>query len=144
VRLVAVAKMTSHVSRAASSNAQAARALMEAGKLRPGDKIAITSSLAWALWVPQAFEVSWTELEPFAPRWQPLPAGTTVVGASDRTSVTPAPCAPDRHGVDATFMQVERHGRGIHALKAGGENVLCVTAARVPLPSMNKANVIGG
>ena len=79
VSLVAVAQMTSHVSRNGSSNAQAATALMNGGKLRPGDQVAITSSLAWALWVPQAFEVSWTELELFNPRWQPPPAGTTVV-----------------------------------------------------------------
>ena len=79
VSLVAVAQMTSHVSRAGSSNAQAASALMQADKLRAGDQIAITSSLAWTLWVPQAFEVSWTELELFNPRWQPLPTGTTVV-----------------------------------------------------------------
>jgi len=79
VSLVAVAQMTSHVSRAGSSNAQAATAVMEAGQLRPGDKIAVTSSLAWWVSVPQAFEVSWTELEPFNPRWQPPPAGTTVV-----------------------------------------------------------------
>jgi hypothetical protein len=79
VSLVAVAQMTSHVSRAGSSNAQAASALMDASKLRPGDKIAITSSLSWTVSVPQAFEVPWTELEPFNPRWQPPPAGTTVV-----------------------------------------------------------------
>jgi hypothetical protein len=79
VSLVAVAQMTSHVSRAGSSNAQAASALMHAGKLRAGDQVAITSSLGWALWVPQAFEVSWTELELFNPRWQPPPTGTTVV-----------------------------------------------------------------
>ena len=79
VSLVAVAQMTSHVSRAGSSNAQAASALMQAGNLRAGDQIAITSSLAWTLWVPQAFEVSWTELELFNPRWRPLPTGTTVV-----------------------------------------------------------------
>jgi hypothetical protein len=79
VSLVAVAQMTSHVSRAGSSNAQAATAVMEASKVRPGDKIAITSSLSWTVWVPQAFEVSWTELELFNPRWHSPPTGTTVV-----------------------------------------------------------------
>jgi len=81
VSLVAVAQMTSHVSRTGSSNTQAAIALMDAGKLRPGDQVAITSSLDWTLWVPQVFEVYWTELEPFNPRSQPLPTGTTVVEA---------------------------------------------------------------
>jgi hypothetical protein len=54
---------------------------MDAGKLRPGDQVAVTSSLAWELWVPQAFEVSWTELDLFNPGYQPLPPGTTVVEA---------------------------------------------------------------
>jgi hypothetical protein len=79
VSLVALTQMTSHVSRTSSSNAPAASALMQAGQLRPGDRVAIASSLAWYLWVPQAFEVTWTELEPFTPGSQPLPAGTTVV-----------------------------------------------------------------
>jgi hypothetical protein len=79
VSLVALTQMTSHVSRTSSSDAQAASALMKAGQLRPGDRVAIASSLAWYLWVPQAFEVTWTELEPFTPGSQPPPAGTTVV-----------------------------------------------------------------
>jgi len=80
VSLVAVAQMTSHVSRAGSSNAQASRTLMDAGTLRPGDRIAVASSLSWMMAIPQAFEVSWTEIEPFKPsHHQPLPPGTTVV-----------------------------------------------------------------
>jgi len=79
VSLVALTQMTGHVSQTGNSNVQAASALMKAGQLRPGDRIAIASSLAWWLWVPQAFEVTWTELEPFTPGQQPPPAGTTVV-----------------------------------------------------------------
>ena len=30
-------------------------------------------------WIHVTFEVSWTELKLFRPRWHPLPAGTTVV-----------------------------------------------------------------
>ncbi len=82
VSLVAVAQMTSHVSRTGSVKAQASGTLMNAGQLRPGDRIAVTSSLDWTLWVPQAFEVSWTEIEPFTPGSQPLPPGTTVVEAA--------------------------------------------------------------
>jgi hypothetical protein len=81
VSLFAVAQMTSHVSRATDSPAQAAMALMDAGKLRPGDQVAVTSSLAWPLRVPQAFEVSRTELDLFRPSHQALPPGTTVVEA---------------------------------------------------------------
>jgi hypothetical protein len=79
VSLVAVAQMTSHVSQTGNSSAQAAGALIRAGHLRPGDRIAVTSSVDWELRVPEAFEVPWTELEPFTPGSQPLPSGTTVV-----------------------------------------------------------------
>jgi hypothetical protein len=81
VSLFAVAQMTSHVSRTEDSNLVAAMALKDTGKLRPGDRVAVASSLAWQLWVPQVFQVSWTELELFDPARQPLPAGTTVVEA---------------------------------------------------------------
>jgi hypothetical protein len=81
VSLIAVAQMTSHISRIDDSPTQAAMALMDAGKLQPGDQVTVTSSLAWPLWVPQAFEVSWTELDLFNPAHQALPPGTTVVEA---------------------------------------------------------------
>jgi hypothetical protein len=81
VSLFAVAQMTSHVSRTEDSSTRAAMALMDAGKLRPGDQVAIASSLGWTLWVPQVFEVSWTELNLFSPSHQPLPSGATVVEA---------------------------------------------------------------
>ena len=81
VSLFAVAQMTSHVSRTEDSNTRAAMALMDAGKLRPADQVAVTSSLAWPLWVPQVFEVSRTEIDLFNPRHQPLPSGATVVEA---------------------------------------------------------------
>jgi hypothetical protein len=51
------------------------------GQLRPGDRVAVVSSLAWALWIPQAFQVAWTELEVFTPPHHRLPAGATVVEA---------------------------------------------------------------
>jgi hypothetical protein len=79
VSLVAVAQMTSHISQADGSNTEEAITLMEAGKVRPGDQIAVAPSLGWMLTVPQAFEVSWTELKHFKPGRQSLPAGTTVV-----------------------------------------------------------------
>ena len=79
VSLVAVAQMTSHISQNHKSNAQAAITLMEAGQVRPGDQVAVASSLGWMLTVPQAFKVSWTELKHFRAGRQPVPAGTTVV-----------------------------------------------------------------
>jgi len=82
VSLVALAQMTSHVSPASSSNGQAASALLRASGLRPGEQVAVTSDLSWPLWVPQAFEISWTEVELFTPATQPPPAGVSVVEAA--------------------------------------------------------------
>jgi hypothetical protein len=93
VSLVAVAQMTSHVSRAAGAQERAAG--VPAGVLRPGEQIAVADDVGWQIWVPQAFEVSWTELETFNPASQP-PAGTTAVempwaGQSARASWPHAP-----------------------------------------------------
>jgi hypothetical protein len=89
VSLVAVAQMTSHVSQAAEPAQQArTTGFVAAAGLKPGDLIAVASNgpgqpsaandVSYWLWVPQAFEVGWTELEFFNPA-QPPPAGTTVV-----------------------------------------------------------------
>jgi hypothetical protein len=80
VSLVAVAQMTSHVSQPASS-AQAANTtgLLTAAGLKPGDQVAISTQVPWELWIPQAFEISWTELQFFNPASQPPPAAVNVV-----------------------------------------------------------------
>ena len=67
VSLVALAQMTSHVSQTANSNAQASSSLLRASGLRPGEQVAVDSNLSWPLWVPQAFEISWTELQLLQP-----------------------------------------------------------------------------
>jgi Dolichyl-phosphate-mannose-protein mannosyltransferase len=88
VSLVAVTEMTSHVSRAATP-AQAASTIgfVAATGLKPGDQIAVATTIGsqlpgtqvpYFLWAPQAFEVSWTELEFFNPAQAP-PAGINVV-----------------------------------------------------------------
>ena len=82
VSLVALAQMTSHVSQTANSNAQASSSLLRASGLRPGEQVAVDSNLSWPLWVPQAFEISWTELQFFNPARQPPQAGVTVVETS--------------------------------------------------------------
>jgi hypothetical protein len=83
VNLVAVAQMTSHVSQTSSSNAQAASALLKASGPRPGERVAVAFNLSWPLWVPEAFEISWTELELFNPASAlTTPAGVTVVETS--------------------------------------------------------------
>ena len=75
VSLVAVTQMTSHVSQAATpAQAQSTTGFVAASGLKPGDQIAVAftvginvpaTDVAYFLWAPQAFEVSWTELEFF-------------------------------------------------------------------------------
>ena len=89
VSLVAVTQITSHVARA-NTPAQAASTsgFLAAAGLKPPDQIAVAFSIgtnsipatdvAYFLWAPQAFEVSWTELEFFNPTQAP-PAGVEVV-----------------------------------------------------------------
>jgi len=80
VSLVAVAQMTSHISQpATSAQAASTTGLVTAADLKPGDQVAVSSQISWELWVPQAFEISWTELQFFDPASQPPPAGVTVV-----------------------------------------------------------------
>jgi hypothetical protein len=80
VSLAAVAQMTSHISRpAAVAQTASTTGLVTAAGLKPGDRIAISSEVPWQLWIPQAFEISWTELQFFDPASQPPPAGVNVV-----------------------------------------------------------------
>jgi len=77
VSLVALAQVTSNVSRAGTAGARAAD--VPASALRPGQQVAVASGVAWQVSVPEAFEVSWTELQFFNPASQPPPAGVTAV-----------------------------------------------------------------
>ena len=80
VSLVAVAQMTSHVSRpGTSAQAASTTGLVTAARLGPGDQVAVSTAIPWELWIPQAFEISWTELQFFNPSSQPPPAGVNVV-----------------------------------------------------------------
>ena len=68
VSLVAVAQMTSHVSRAATpARRPRTTGFVAASGLKPGEQVAVASTVSYSLWAPQAFEVSWTELEFFNP-----------------------------------------------------------------------------
>jgi hypothetical protein len=88
VSLVAVTQMTSHVSQAAEpAQEQSTTGFVAVTGLKPPDQIAVAFTVGGSLpatdvpywyWAPQAFEVSWTELEFFNPAQAP-PAGTTVV-----------------------------------------------------------------
>ena len=89
VSLVAVTQMTSHVSQANTpAQAQSTTGFVAATGLKPPDQIAVAftvgtnsippTDVPYFLWAPQAFEVSWTELEFFNPAQSP-PAGINVV-----------------------------------------------------------------
>jgi len=81
VSLVAVAQITSNVSWVALTRPQAVAAtgLLRATGLKPGEQIAVENDFNWQYWVPQAFEVYWTELQFFDPDKEAPPAGVTVV-----------------------------------------------------------------
>jgi len=85
VSLVAVIQMTSNI---AQANLPAAKAdttgLVTASGLKPGQVLAVgegihAKGVSWESWMPQAFEVWWTQLEFFNPAKGPPPANATVV-----------------------------------------------------------------
>ena len=83
VSLVAVAQMTSHVSQpGTAAQAASTTGLVTAAGLKPGDQVAISTEIPWELWIPQAFEISWTEVQFFNPASQPPPARINVVETS--------------------------------------------------------------
>ncbi len=80
VSLVAVAQMTSHIS-AGSTPAQRVNTtgLVTGSGLRPDQQIAIGTGLSWESWMPQAYEIPWTQLQFFDAATQPPPADAAVV-----------------------------------------------------------------
>jgi hypothetical protein len=79
VSLVALAQMTSQVSRIATVQEQAVDVPVSAEGVRPGEQVAVARDLGWWAWVPLAYQVSWTELQFFNPASQPPAAGVTAV-----------------------------------------------------------------
>jgi hypothetical protein len=85
VSLVAVIQMTSNIAQASLPAAQAnATGLVTAGGLRPGQVLAVgegihAQGVSWESWMPQAFEIWWSQLEFFNPAKGPPPANATVV-----------------------------------------------------------------
>jgi len=80
VNLVAVAQMTSHVSQAGTrSQVPNTTGLVTGSDLGPGERIAVSTMLAWQSWVAQAFEIPWTRLEFFNPATRPPPGDAAVV-----------------------------------------------------------------
>jgi hypothetical protein len=88
VSLVAVAQMTSHISQADTPlQAQGTTGFVAATGLKPPEQIAVAfvigqglgaTDVPYYLWAPQAFELTWTELQFFNARQAP-PAGVDVV-----------------------------------------------------------------
>jgi hypothetical protein len=83
VSLVALAQLTAHGSHVDTAWAKAAgiKEMAAAGRLQPGEQIAIASNVSGILRVAQAFEVSSTQVQPFNPFCQPPPPGVTVIDA---------------------------------------------------------------
>jgi hypothetical protein len=80
VSLVALVQMTSHISQAGTATQTAdTTSIVAASGLKPGEQIAIASGVRWGLWVPQEFEIYWTQPEFFNPASQPPPADVSVV-----------------------------------------------------------------
>lgn len=75
VSVAATTQMTLTVSRASTPGQQAN--LMTG--LKRGDQIAVSAYIGWQIWVPQAFEVPWTQLQLFYPPREAPPGGVTVV-----------------------------------------------------------------
>ncbi len=85
VSLVAVIQMTSNIAQASLPAAQAnTTGLVTASGLKPGQVLAVdegvhAQGVSWESWMPQAFEVWWTQLEFFNPAKGPPPVNATVV-----------------------------------------------------------------
>jgi hypothetical protein len=85
VSLVAVIQMTVNIAQASLPAAEAnTTGLVTASGLRPGQVLAVDEGIhakgvSWESWMPQAFEVWWTQLEFFNPAKGPPPANATVV-----------------------------------------------------------------
>jgi hypothetical protein len=98
VSLAAVVQMTSHISQASTPGQQANTSGVVTGRgLKPGQRLAIGTGLSWTSWMPQAYEIPWTQLEFFDAATQRPPADATVVevawpaGQSARASWPQAP-----------------------------------------------------
>jgi hypothetical protein len=80
VSLLAAFQMTSHVSRAGTPAQQAnTTGLITGSGLRPGQQLAIGTGLSWQSWMPQAYELWWTQPQFFGAATQPPPSGADVV-----------------------------------------------------------------
>jgi hypothetical protein len=83
VSLVAAFQMTSHISQANTPGQENITTQFVTGTgLKPGDHLALGWGVSWETWMPQAYEVWWTQLEWFNSAGSPPPANATVVEVS--------------------------------------------------------------
>jgi hypothetical protein len=84
VSLIAVLQMTRHISQANTPAQEAdTTGLVTGSGLKPGEHLAVgqgtNSQVYWGIWMPQAYEIPWAQLEFFDPATEPPPANATVV-----------------------------------------------------------------
>jgi hypothetical protein len=84
VSLVAVFQMTSQISQAGTPGQQRnASAFVTGTGLKPGQHLAVATGtgigVSWGSWMPQAYEIWWTQLQFFNPVTSGPPADATVV-----------------------------------------------------------------
>jgi hypothetical protein len=78
VSVAADVDMTSQIGNANQALGRAFAVEPLAG-LRPGEQIGISNALGWQLWIPQAYELSWSSQVFFTPSEQAPPDGVKVV-----------------------------------------------------------------
>ena len=81
MNVFALVQMSEKISQGSTPDQQAnSLALITATGLKPGDKVALDNNMwtLWWSWIPQSFEVWWTELDFVDGSKGVLPAGTTV------------------------------------------------------------------
>jgi hypothetical protein len=118
MNLFAVAQLTTHISQAGTPAQRASSLGFVTGSgLKPGDKVAVDNGLFpdWEAWVPQSYEVWWTQLRFFDAASTPPPAGVTVVevawpsGKSAQDSWPNAPAGWYVAASDQTYGWVAWH-----------------------------------
>jgi hypothetical protein len=97
VSLMAVVQLTAYSTRADSAWAKAMgiTEMAAAGRLQPGEQIAIASNVSGVPRIAQEFEVSSTQVHVFIPSCEPPPADVTVIDAAWPTGQPAQASLPD-------------------------------------------------
>jgi hypothetical protein len=80
VSLVASVQMTSHISQASTPGQERdTTALVTGTGLKRGEHLVVGIGVSWQIWIPQAYEVWWAQVQRFNTANQRPPADATVV-----------------------------------------------------------------